>query len=397
MDDWSFDVFALAEAANGQPVKYIGYDLLNRYGIIHKFKIAPVTLETFLNRIEEGYCRYRNPYHNNLHAADVTQTVHHMLCQTGLMNWMTDLEIFATLLAALIHDYEHTGTTNNFHVMSGSDTALLYNDRAVLENHHISAAFRLLKDDDCNVLSNLSREEFRELRTLIIDMVLSTDMSFHFQQLKNMKNLLTLNEPSVDKSKALALVLHCCDISHPAKRWNLHHRWTMLLLEEFFRQGDLERELGLPFSPLCDRNNTLVAESQIGFIDFIVDPSMSVCADMLEYVLAPIAPMCKNTNTSTDVDDTTTSASPNKSSLGKPSCDAIPEADETTKNGASGENGPSNESSAGTAKQKFQIRKPWATHLIENKKIWKEQAVKGKLSFKTYYNLHKLVTTLHYK
>jgi hypothetical protein len=50
-----------------------------------------------------------------LHAADVAQTVHHVLCQTGLMHWLTDLEIFATLVAALIHDYEHTGTTNNFH------------------------------------------------------------------------------------------------------------------------------------------------------------------------------------------------------------------------------------------------------------------------------------------
>ncbi|KAA0183449.1 hypothetical protein HAZT_HAZT007464 [Hyalella azteca] len=58
------------------------------------------------------------------------------------MNWLTDIEILATLVAAMVHDYEHTGTTNNFHVMSGSDTALLYNDRAVLENHHISAAFR---------------------------------------------------------------------------------------------------------------------------------------------------------------------------------------------------------------------------------------------------------------
>ncbi|KAJ8867874.1 hypothetical protein PR048_031679 [Dryococelus australis] len=60
-------------------------------------------------------------------------------------NWMTDLEIFATLLAAIIHDYEHTGTTNNFHVMSGTETALLYNDRAVLENHHISASFRSVR------------------------------------------------------------------------------------------------------------------------------------------------------------------------------------------------------------------------------------------------------------
>jgi len=65
----------------------------------------------------------------------------------------------------------------------------------------------------------------------------------------------------------------------------------MLLLEEFFRQGDLEKELGLPFSPLCDRNNTLVAESQICFIDFIVEPSMGVMSDMLELILAPIAPM----------------------------------------------------------------------------------------------------------
>ncbi|XP_073821045.1 phosphodiesterase 1c isoform X7 [Musca autumnalis] len=395
LDDWCFDVFALAEAANGQPVKYLGYDLLNRYGIIHKFKIAPATLEIFLNRIEEGYCRYRNPYHNNLHAADVTQTVHHMLCQTGLMNWLTDLEIFATLLAALIHDFEHTGTTNNFHVMSGSETALLYNDRAVLENHHISAAFRLLKDDDCNVLSNLSREEYRELRTLVIDMVLSTDMSFHFQQLKNMKNLLTLNEATVDKSKALAMVLHCCDISHPAKRWNLHHRWTMLLLEEFFRQGDLERELGLPFSPLCDRNNTLVAESQIGFIDFIVDPSMSVMADMLEHSLAPIAPMCKNVNASIDAGDVPIDGPPSTGSTcrnslkNRPTCESITEDNEgkpsedannstqpvtSQSKGAAGGGGGGTSSTA--FKHKFTIRKPWVACLSDNKKIWKEQAIK---------------------
>ncbi|XP_032452833.1 calcium/calmodulin-dependent 3',5'-cyclic nucleotide phosphodiesterase 1A isoform X9 [Nasonia vitripennis] len=331
LDEWSFDVFSLSVAALGAPVKYLGYDLLNRYGMIHKFKVPPAVLESFLVRVEEGYCRHRNPYHNNLHAADVAQTMHYILCRTGLMNWLTDLEIFATLVAALIHDYEHTGTTNNFHVMSGSETALLYNDRAVLENHHISASFRILREDDCNILQNLSKEEFREFRTLVIDMVLATDMSFHFQQLKNMKNLLSLAEPSVDKSKAVSLVLHCCDISHPAKRWDLHHRWTMQLLEEFFRQGDKEKDLGLPFSPLCDRNNTLVAESQIGFIEFIVEPSMQVCSDMLETILAPL-------NAKESVDE----------SSDKPAA----------------------------AEKKFQIVKPWSACLAENKRSWKEQAVR---------------------
>lgn len=70
----------------------------------------------------------------------------------------------------------------------------------------------------------------------------------------------------MDKSKILSLVLHCCDVAHPSKPWLLHRHWTDLLLEEFFRQGDHEKELGLPYSPLCDRNNTLVAESQIGMI-----------------------------------------------------------------------------------------------------------------------------------
>lgn len=63
----------------------------------------------------------------------------------------------------------------------------------------------------------------------------------------------------------------------------------MLLLEEFFRQGDMEQALGLPFSPLCDRNNTLISESQIGFIDFIVEPSMQICSDMLEVILSPLS------------------------------------------------------------------------------------------------------------
>jgi len=30
--------------------------------------------------------------------------------------WLTDIEIFAVIVAALIHDYEHTGTTNAFHI-----------------------------------------------------------------------------------------------------------------------------------------------------------------------------------------------------------------------------------------------------------------------------------------
>ncbi|XP_040518611.1 calcium/calmodulin-dependent 3',5'-cyclic nucleotide phosphodiesterase 1C isoform X12 [Gallus gallus] len=263
VDKWSFDVFALNDASGDHALKFIFYELLTRYDLISRFKIPISALVSFVEALEVGYSKHKNPYHNLMHAADVTQTVHYLLFKTGVVHWLTELEIFAMIFAAAIHDYEHTGTTNNFHIQTRSDSAILYNDRSVLENHHVSAAYRLLQDDEeMNILSNLSKDDWREFRALVIEMVLATDMSCHFQQIKAMKNALQQPE-GIDKPKALSLLLHTADISHPAKAWDLHHRWTMSLLEEFFRQGDKEAELGLPFSPLCDRKSTMVAQSQI--------------------------------------------------------------------------------------------------------------------------------------
>ncbi|CAG2110533.1 unnamed protein product [Medioppia subpectinata] len=84
VDEWCFDVFALNNTCKGQVLRCLSADLLNRYGLIHKFKIPSSNLEKFLLQIEQGYTKYSNPYHNNLHAADVTQTVHYSLWATGL-------------------------------------------------------------------------------------------------------------------------------------------------------------------------------------------------------------------------------------------------------------------------------------------------------------------------
>lgn len=333
MDDWSFDVFALNSAADGHSLKYVGYELLQKYDLVTKYKINSSMLDSFLLQLEAGYSKYKNPYHNLVHGADVTQTVHNILSQSKLAHWLTDLEVFATIVAALIHDFEHTGTTNNFHIQTGSEFALLYNDKAVLENHHICASFRIMRSEESNILNHLSREEYREFRALVIEMVLATDMSFHFQQLKNMKNLLGMPE-NIDKQKALSLVLHCADISHPAKDWSLHHRWTNQLLEEFFKQGDREQELGLPISPLCDREKTLVAESQIGFIDFIVDPSFTVMTEMLEKILTPLQKAARS------------------------------------------EEAISEEVFDKSDKSKYALSTPWADCLAINKNKWKEQAAK---------------------
>ncbi|CAH8639981.1 unnamed protein product [Schistosoma rodhaini] len=286
LDTWNFDVFGLNEASENHALKFVAFELLHKYNLINKFQINSTALESLLIQLETGYSKYSNPYHNLVHAADVMQTCHMIIFMNDLRNWLNDLDIFAVLFAAVIHDYEHTGTTNNFHIATRSELALIYNDRGVLENHHVSAVFRLMQEEEFSILTGLEADQYKEFRQLVIDMVLCTDMSLHFQQIKNMKTMISMPE-SIDKTKALSLIVHCADISHPAKEWALHEQWSDILCEEFFRQGDRERELNLPISPLCDRNTVVVPQSQIGFIDFIVEPSFQVLGDMIERIVNP--------------------------------------------------------------------------------------------------------------
>ncbi|KAI4827050.1 hypothetical protein KUCAC02_030477 [Chaenocephalus aceratus] len=263
VDRWNFDVFALNSASSDHPLQTLFFELITRYGLNSRFKIPISCLTEFLSALERGYCKHDNPYHSHVHAADVTQTLHCLLLRSGLVHWLTELEVMASLFAAAIHDYEHTG-----------------NHKQLPHPHKV-------RDDRMNIFTNLTREEWMELRSLVIEMVLSTDMSSHLLQVKGMKSCLQQQE-RIDKPKALSLLLHTADISHPSKPWVLHSRWTKSLMEEFFRQGDREAELGLPFSPLCDRKSTLVAESQIGFIDFIVYPTFSLLTDMAEKIVIPL-------------------------------------------------------------------------------------------------------------
>ena len=75
--------------------------------------------------------------------------------------------------------------------------------------------------------------------------------------------------------------MHTCDLSYPARDFNIVKKWVYLLFEEFFNQGDLEKELNLPVSFLCDREKTDIANSQPGFMSFIVVPQFKAITEIL--------------------------------------------------------------------------------------------------------------------
>lgn len=52
-------------------------------------------------------------------------------------------------------------TTIFVDIYTRSEAALLYNDMSVLENHHVSAVYKLMQNQEMNILANLTEVQWR--------------------------------------------------------------------------------------------------------------------------------------------------------------------------------------------------------------------------------------------
>ena len=61
----------------------------------------------------------------------------------------------------------------------------------------------------------------------------------------------------------MQMALKCADLGHLAAPWPVHQKWVAGLEEELFRQGDNEKQLLMPVSPLMDRSKGGITKSQV--------------------------------------------------------------------------------------------------------------------------------------
>ena len=64
-------------------------------------------------------------------------------------------------------------------------------------------------------------------------------------------------------------MVHCSDLSNPTKPLDIYRQWVDRIMDEFFRQGDREREIGMEVSPMCDRYNATIEKSQVNDIVYL--------------------------------------------------------------------------------------------------------------------------------
>ncbi|XP_029285946.1 cAMP-specific 3',5'-cyclic phosphodiesterase 4D isoform X2 [Cottoperca gobio] len=287
---WGLDVFKIAEYSGNRPLTVIMYSIFQERDLLKTFKIPMDTFVTLMMTLEDHY-HADVAYHNNIHAADVVQSTHILLSTPALEAVFTDLEIMAVLFASAIHDVDHPGVTNQFLINTSSELALMYNDASVLENHHLAVGFKLLQEDNCDIFQNLSKKQRDSLRKMVIDMVLATDMSKHMNSLADMKTMVETKKVTSlgvllldnysDRIQVLQNMVHCADLSNPTKPLEIYRQWTDRIMEEFFTQGDRERDKGMEISAMCDKHNASIEKTQVGFIDYVVHPLWETWADLV--------------------------------------------------------------------------------------------------------------------
>lgn len=289
---WDFDSFAFSEATRGRPLSTLGAWIFEKEGLVTQYNLDMRKLSKFLRGVEDGYPD--NPYHSRMHATAVLHMTYMLISQGGVMKTAFEPEtVMCCYLAAIMHDYKHPGLDTEHLVKRRSSLALRYNDRSPLENHHISSAWRLLLRPECNFLDHVSDDVYRGIRDMTIDLVLSTDMQHHFNIVSRFKrSALSQGAESTNSSVEMLedstsrlvqqMIVKVADLSHVAAPTGAHRKWVSLLQEEHWRQGDVERELGMSVSHMMNRHGGGITDSQMGFFEIIVMPTFEVFSSCFE-------------------------------------------------------------------------------------------------------------------
>ncbi|XP_027460660.1 high affinity cAMP-specific 3',5'-cyclic phosphodiesterase 7A isoform X2 [Zalophus californianus] len=235
--NWNFDIFLFDRLTNGNSLVSLTFHLFSLHGLIEYFHLDMMKLRRFLVMIQEDY-HSQNPYHNAVHAADVTQAMHCYLKEPKLASSVTPWDVLLSLIAAATHDLDHPGVNQPFLIKTNHYLATLYKNTSVLENHHWRSAVGLLRES--GLFSHMPSESRSHLDRG--DLCLEDARHRHL---------------------VLQMALKCADICNPCRTWELSKQWSEKVTEEFFHQGDIEKKYHLGVSPLCDRRTESIANIQI--------------------------------------------------------------------------------------------------------------------------------------
>lgn len=138
-------------------------------------------------------------------------------------------------------------------------------------------------DDKINIFKHLDRESYKLARSIIVDMILATEMTRHFEHLAKFVSVFgtdvdskeTTHDNDDNQILIRRMLIKCADVSNPTRSLKFCVEWARRIAEEYFTQTDEEKHRNLPIvMPMFDRTTCSISKSQIGFIEYIIHDMM---------------------------------------------------------------------------------------------------------------------------
>lgn len=248
---------------------------------------------------------YRDvPFHNFEHASHVTMSVTKLLSRIvapdDILTKEDDndqkmsknlhdhtfgitsdpLTQLAVVMAALIHDVDHTGVGNAQLVKEECEIASIYKNKSVAEQNSIDIAWELLMDPSFADLRHAiygTGGEKKRFRQLLVNVVLATDIVD--KELKGLRdkrwetafygeNAGKATQSRDENNRKATIILEhliqASDISHTMQHWHVYRKWNERFFEEnmkAYKEGRMEKD-----------PSEFWYKGEIGFFDFYIIP-----------------------------------------------------------------------------------------------------------------------------
>jgi len=274
LDEWTFDMLMAAEVLDVNVIPIIFLKLGIAYEYVQNLNVDFELLFNYCTKVQEN-AKSEVKFHGAAHTCSMMQACHYFILH-GLDAHLPCLEKFTLQFACMVAYDSHPGLTNSFLVMGRHPTAIRYNDQNVLQSYNLSRAFTSLQDPELNFFVHVDTGRVENFRKTLISIILKLDIRHHFEKLSLFKTKLASDFPlpnnEEDKQVLMAISLRMADYSWTCRPLQNYLRWSEKFFEELFQQGDVEKQMGLPVSPFCDKDSVNTSKCQLGYLMVIVQP-----------------------------------------------------------------------------------------------------------------------------
>lgn len=182
---------------------------------------------------------------------------------------------FSIIVAALVHDVDHSGFSNDVIVKEQWPLAATYQGRSVAEQNSFDISWSLLMEPAYSNLRHAiytTDSEFKRFRQLLINSVMATDIvNKDLKQLRNERWRKAFDTSShltaghdVKATIVIEHLIQASDVAHTMQHWTVYRKWNEKFFHECynaFKQGKVDQDPAESWY-----------QGELGFFDFYIIP-----------------------------------------------------------------------------------------------------------------------------